>query len=100
MIRPTAKRILVKMLPAQDDLANPLNLTLVDQKKHFEHSTRKAVVVAAGSGTKDVKTGDRVVIRGDAGFTLDGDPEVQRAEYGESYRWLKEHEIEAVEEVA
>lgn len=88
----------MKMLPAQDDLSNKLQLTLVDQKKHFEHATRRAVVVAVGRTTREVRMGDRIVIRGDAGFTLDGDPEVERPEYGESYRWLKEHEIDAVEE--
>jgi len=100
MIKPRGSRVLVKMIDAINDLDNKLCLTLVDKKKHFAHVTRRGTVQAVGPDVRLVSAGDVVVIRGDAGFTLDGDPEVERPEYGENYRWLKEEECLAVEEVA
>jgi hypothetical protein len=98
MINPTRGRILAKMLPAVDDIPNSLGLTLVDKKRHYDHKSRRVVVQAVGRGVYAVKAGDIVIIRGDSGFTLDGDPEVQRPEYGEEFRWLKESDCLAIEE--
>lgn len=96
MIRASRGRLLVKVLPAIDDIHNPLNLTLIDKKKHFEHASRKGEITSVGAGVYGVRVGDIVVFRGDAGFTMDGDPEVQRPEFGESYRWLKESDCMAI----
>ena len=101
MIKAARGRILVRIKPAIEDIKNPLGLTLVDKKKHFEHSSRRGSVESVGAGVHGVVVGDVVIFRGDAGFTMDGDPEVgERQGYGENeYRWLKEHELLAVEEV-
>lgn len=96
MIKPSRGRVLVKLLSATLDLPNKINLTLIDSKKHFDHSSRKGVVTAVGAGIFDVAVGDVVVFRGDAGFSLDGDPEVERAEFGEGFRWLKKNDLLAV----
>ncbi len=96
MIKPTRGRALVRLLPANMDLPNNFNLTLIDTKKHFDHASRRGVVVALGAGKFDVAVGDVVVFRGDAGFSLDGDPEVERPEFGEGFRWLKKNDLLAV----
>lgn len=90
------------MLPAYSDLANLLNLEIVEKKRHFDYTYRRGVAESVGEGVDGVVVGDVVVFRGDAGFTLDGDPEVgERRGYGEEHwRWLKQHECLAVEEKA
>jgi len=93
--------VLVKMLPAYDDLPNKLQLDLSaaeGKKRHYEHTYRRGVVASVGKDVKEVKKLDVIIFRGDAGFTMDGDPEVENEIYGEGYRWLKAHECLAVEE--
>ena len=98
MIQATRNRILVKLLPVTDDVSNTLNLVLVDKKKHYEHTSRKGKVASVGRGVRYIAVGDVVVFRGDAGFSMDGDPENQREIFGESHRWLKESDVLAVME--
>jgi hypothetical protein len=86
------------MLPATEDISNSIHLILVDKKKHFEHTTRRGEVTSVGLGIYGIVVGDVVVFGGAAGFTLDGDPEFDRPEKGEEYRWLKPEECLAVED--
>lgn len=98
MIKACRGRILVKLLSVYDGQPNPLNLTIVDKKKHYDHTSRRGVVESLGAGVHGIGLGDVVVFRGDAGFSLDGDPEFDRPEYGTEYRWLKESDCMAIEE--
>lgn len=94
----------VEMIPASKDLKNALGLQLVDKKVHWNHATRRGIVRDMNANVKvDVKLGDVVVFKGSAGFTLDGDiidDDFQEfgENKGESFRWLKESEILAVDE--
>lgn len=101
------RRILVRMLPVTEDYYNPHGLLLQDKKKHWNHEFRRAVVVRVDPlvmwHIPDVHLGDTVIIRGAAGFTLDGDIMDEDDKYeeplkGESFRWIKWKEIEAIEE--
>ena len=99
MIKAIRSRILVEMFPAIDDLPNKLNLTLIDKKKHYDHALRKGKVVSVGRLVSEVGVGDVIYFRGDAGQSLDGDPELDRPEYNDvKYRWLNPREVEAVED--
>lgn len=98
MIRPTRDRVLVRMLGRYDDYRNPLGLELVDQQKHWQGGARRGRVVSVGAGVQSVKPDDVVIFRADAGFTMDGDSEVQNEVYGEGHRWLKVEDCFAVEE--
>lgn len=99
MIKANRSRILVKLADVYDGVPNPLNLTRVDQKKHYDHKARRGVVESVGSLVHGISVGDVVVFRGDAGFSLDGDPEFQeRQGFDVSYRWLKESDCLAKEE--
>lgn len=97
MIQPTRGRILVRMLPVTGDLSNSHDLIIVDKKKHFEHKSRRGRVEATGRGVWAVSVGDVVVFRGDAGFSMDYDPEQERLDES-VYRWLREDDCLAVEE--
>ena len=94
----------MKLLPVYDGEFNKLNLTIIDKKKHYDHVSRRGVVESVGVGVYGVSVGDVVVFRGDAGFSLDGDPEVENEIYGKGsangtfYRWLKESDCIAVVE--
>lgn len=101
------RRVLVKMLPIAGDHYNPHGLTLVDKKKHFEHAFRRAKVVSMDPAIAwhipDVMPGDVVIIRGDSGFTTDGDVLDEDDKYeeplkGEFYRWMHWKELLAIEE--
>lgn len=72
-MRLNAKRgqLLIELLPA-DDRDNKFNLTLVDNRKHYEFP-RKGIVRSVGLSVYDVRVGDTVVIRGDAGSSFDYD---------------------------
>lgn len=105
-VRPQ-KRILVRMVPRVEDFHNPLNLTLMDSKAHWDHAYRRGVVTAMDNRearkVPDVSVGDTVLFTGSAGFTLDGDILDEDDRYddplkGESWRWLKAKELLAVEE--
>jgi hypothetical protein len=90
--------ILVEVLPRYAGEKNPLNLILVDAKKHFEGVVRRGRVVNVAEHIDSVNIGDVVYFKASAGFTLDGeavDPENPLK--GESHRFLKEHECIAVE---
>ena len=92
--------MLVKMLPVYDEKENPLKLTIVDNKKHWEHKTRRGEVVAVADGVTVVKPGQVVWFEGAAGFTFDYDPENTAGGDETTHRWLKPHECLAVEEAA
>ena len=92
MIKPTRDRVLVKMVPAVDQIHNPIKLVLIDQQKHWGHKVRWCKVLAIGPDVKVVNPGDVVVIEGSAGKTLDGED----IGYGEEYRWLDEAECLAL----
>ena len=94
MIKPRGKKILVEMIDAMQTVHNPLGLTLIDQKKHWEHKSRRGRVIAVGPKVREVGLGEVVIMPGSAGRTLDG----LDVAYGENYRWLEEREIAAVEE--
>jgi co-chaperonin GroES (HSP10) len=96
MIRPMPGRILTELIPATEQF-NRIGLVIVDRKKHFQHPIRKGKVLAIGSGVRQVKEGDVVLFRGDAGLTTDGyeSDEIKNENF---QRWLKEHECLAVEE--
>lgn len=102
MIKASRGRILVKLLSVYDGEFNKLNLTIIEKKKHFEHVSRRGVVESVGKSVYGVSVGDVVVFRGDAGFSLDGDPEVDNEIYGKGstngtcYRWLKESDCLAI----
>jgi len=100
------RRVLIKMLPIKDDYHNPLGLKLIDQKKHWNHAFRRGVVEAIDPviawRIPEVTVGSVVIINGAAGFTLDGDIMDDDDKYddplkGESWRWCKWKEIEAIE---
>lgn len=96
MIKASRYRILVKMVPVTEELLNSLHLTLVDQKKHWDHTARKGVVQSVGGGVYGIRVGDVVVFRGDAGFSMDGDPEFAHQDQENSYRWLKRDDCLAI----
>lgn len=90
---------MVEVFPRYQDAVNPLKLTLVDKQKHFEGKIRKGKVIATGPDVSEVRVGDVVVFEACDGFTLDGDPmDAANPLKGESFRWLKQREIMAVEE--
>lgn len=75
-----------------------MQLVLVDKQKHYA-GVRRGEVQAVGRGVYDVKAGDVVVFRADAGYTFDVDPdrpEIQDSE--NNFHWLKEPDCLAVEE--
>lgn len=96
-IRPMPKRILAEMLPPHDGERNLLGLTLVDTRKHFEHTSRKAKVLAVGRSVRQIHAGDVVVVKGSAGFTLDAEPVDESGVKGNEFRWLYERECLAKE---
>ena len=98
MIQAARNRILVKVIGRYDDLKNPLGLNLVDQQKHWQGTARRGEIISVGPGVTDVSPGEIVVYRADAGFSLDGDPELQNEVFGEAHRWLKIEDCMAVEE--
>ena len=95
-IIPNRGRILVKLSPAIDDIPNSLNLTLVDQKKHFDHTSRRGIVEAVGLGVTSVAEGDEVVFAGPVGKTMDFDAGMDRNFDESEYRWLKAGDVLAV----
>ena len=98
----------VEMIPATRDLPNAHGLTLVDKQKHWQHASRRGIVVAMNPNIdSEVKVGDEILFAGSAGFTMDGDildDDFDEMGKGEGHRWLKEKEvlaiIEPVREVA
>jgi len=96
VIKAYRNRILVKMLPVTADFQNSLDLVLVDGKKHFDHKSRRGVVESVGKFVRLVKAGDEVLFRGDAGYSLDYDPDSKVNLDEHSYRWLKEADCLAV----
>lgn len=109
-IRPI-KRILVEMIPISEDhrtnlgpTLRAMGMTIEDKKKHWDHQYRRGRVVAVDPDVKaGVVVGDVVVFNGAAGFTLDGDVMDEDDKYdeplkGESFRWLKAKELDAIEE--
>ena len=109
-IRPI-KRVLVEMIPIQEDHRANLGPTLramkiqiEDKKKHWNHSYRRGIVRAVDpSQNPGVAVGDTIIFNGAAGFTLDGDVMDEDDKYdeplkGESFRWLKAKELDAIEE--
>lgn len=109
-IRPI-KRILVKMIPIGDDhLSNmgptlrAMKIQIEDRKKHWDHKSRRGTVLGIDPKIDaGVCVGDVVVFNGAAGFTLDGDVMDEDDKYddplkGESFRWLKAKELDAIEE--
>ena len=97
----------MRILPIAGDYHNPMGLTLMDKKKHWDHQFRRGVVEAIDPVISwripDVLLGDVIVFKGSAGFTLDGDIMDEEDKYdeplkGEGYRWLKWKEIEAVDD--
>jgi chaperonin GroES len=105
------KRILVEMISIGEDHRTNLGPTLrtmgiviEDKKKHWDHQYRRGRVVAIDPDIKaGVCVGDVVVFNGAAGFTLDGDVMDEGDKYdeplkGESFRWLKAKELDAIEE--
>lgn len=97
MIRPMPGRVLVEVFPPGMEHANLLKLTLVDKKKHFQHPVRKGKVIAVGRGVSEVRSGEVVIFRGDAGFTTDKEHDGSDLK-GEDFRWLKPSDCLAVEE--
>lgn len=101
-VRPLNKwPVLVEMIPRYADALNPLGLTWVDRKKHFEGDVRWGRVVRLADGVSWLSVGDVVVFKASAGFTLDGD--VMDPEHplkGETFRWLRQSECLAVEKSA
>jgi co-chaperonin GroES (HSP10) len=97
-------RLLVEMLPAKDDFLNSHHLSLVDQKKHFEHDFRRGRVLEIDPEIlTEIQTGDVVIFHAARGFTLDGDILDEDDRYdapmkGESMRWLKPKEIDAIDD--
>lgn len=97
-IKPLGRRILVEVLPVETDLRNPLGLKIIDRKRHFDHVTRTGIVYAVGPLVEDVAIGEKVLFKGSAGRTLDGDPlDLDNPVKGEKMRWLYESEVLAVE---
>lgn len=105
-VRPR-RRILLRMLPIREDIHNPLGLELIDKKKHWDHEFRRGVVEAMDPAlcwrVPELMLGDIVIIRGDAGFTMDGDvldedDKFEEPLKGEGYRWMHWKEILAIDE--
>lgn len=104
-------RFLVKMLEVHDDhehMKGPalkgLGLVTVDRKKHWDHPGRRGQIVAADPDLEtEVVVGDVVLFEGSSGFTLDGDVldqdfwDQDQTVKGESYRWIKNKEIDAID---
>ena len=97
-IRANRNRILVKLLPRYETERNPLGLELVDGEKHWRGGLRRGLVTSVGVGVREIKVGDILYFKADAGFSMDGDPEMKDEVYGEGFRWLKFYEVEGVEE--
>jgi chaperonin GroES len=108
-IRPI-KRVLVKMIPIGEDhrtnmgpTLRAMGMTIEDKKKHWDHKYRRAMVVGIDPAINaGVCVGDVVVFNGAAGFTLDGDVMDEDDKYdeplkGESFRWLKAKELDAID---
>lgn len=105
-VRPR-KKILVKMLPISGDYHNPAGLNLISHKKHWQFDFRRAEVIsfdpAIAWRVPELMLGDTVIIKGDAGFCLDGDILDEEDRYenplkGESHRFMRWKEILAIEE--
>jgi hypothetical protein len=96
-IKANRGRILVKKLPRHSDYANKLNLVLVDQQKHYV-GVRYGEIQSVGKGIYEVKPGDVVLFRADAGFTLDPESGSDIQDSENSFHWLKESDCLAIEE--
>jgi hypothetical protein len=90
--------ILVEMIDRNVDVPNPLNLQLIDKKKHWEGGYRKGRVVNLMSGVDLLKIGDIVLFEADDGKTLDFCPQDSDVVDETRYRFLREKECMAVEE--
>jgi hypothetical protein len=90
--------ILVEMIDRNVDVPNPLNLQLIDKKKHWEGGYRKGRVVNVMAGVDMLKIGDVVLFEADDGKTLDYDPHTEGVVDESKYRFLKPKECLAVEE--
>lgn len=103
-------RIMVKMIPIQDDhqmnmgpTLKRIGIKIEDRKKHWDHSYRRGLVEALDPAVRtEIEVGDTVIFNGAAGFTLDGDIMDDDDKYdaplkGEGFRWLKAKEIDAIE---
>lgn len=103
-------RLMIRMIAIESDHQSNLGPTLKklgmkieDKKKHWNHDYRRGVVEAVDPNIRtEVSVGDTVVFNGAAGFTLDGDVMDEDDKYdapmkGESFRWLKAKEVDAIE---
>lgn len=97
-ISPTNDRLLVELLPSTSQFENTLNLQLVDKSKHFRHPSRRGKILAAGPRVRNVRVGETVVFRGDAGYSMDYDPDRIHQLDENTHRWLRESDCLAVEE--
>lgn len=97
----------MRVLPIGDDYHNPISLTLMDSKKHWNHDFRRGVVEAMDPviswHVPDVMLGDVIIFSGSAGFTMDGDIMDEEDKYdaplkGEGWRWLRWHEVQAIDD--
>lgn len=94
MMKPLGARVLVKMIPSTDEIENKLNLALVDKKKHWDHKSRRGLILAVGPDVFRVDVGEVVIMHGSAGKTFG---EYDKA-FDESYRLIKQSECEAVDD--
>lgn len=90
--------ILVAMIDRYQDAPNPLKLTLVDKKKHWQGGLRKGRVIQVAAYVSIVKVGDVVYFDASDGFTLDATPGDISPVDESHFRFLKESECVAIEE--
>lgn len=94
-VKPLAGKLLVKLLPLYSSGASPHGLTLIDQKHHWDHKTRRAEVVSVGRNVIEMVPGDVVLFAGGAGKFVD-DPSQVGYQREAAYLAIDEEDVMAI----
>jgi co-chaperonin GroES (HSP10) len=94
-VKPLGQNALVKLLPLYSSGQCSGGLILIDQKKHWDHKTRRGEVIAVGPRTTQLAPGDVVLFKGGEGRWVD-DPEAGCAQDEARYLMVEEKNVLAV----
>lgn len=93
-VKPLKSKLYIELLPVTNE-AERIGLVGVDVKRHWDHKTRNARVLAVGPWvTDEICVGDTVVVSGTAGKTIDEGG----LDGSGSYRFVKQSEVLGVYE--